>query len=192
VCEFSTRNSHDFLYKRMQNSSTKSTMMADNCNRRTTKLVLAFACHQRLAEWPRTKALDGRPWLWPLPFSHTYVLNPQVKFSSHWNKDQIASLLVIGELVEPKIHGNLGPIYTRSQGQGSTQIKQCYWCKSWNEPQGLYTRSQGWNEKFFSICSKLMINSELYEILAPRLKKDTDRFGKPICNPWGQYSSIYQ
>jgi hypothetical protein len=61
VCEFSTRNSHDFLYKRMQNSGTKSTMMADNCNRRTTNLVLAFACHQRLAEWPRTKALDGRP-----------------------------------------------------------------------------------------------------------------------------------
>jgi hypothetical protein len=44
-------------------------------------------------------------------------------------------------------HGNLGPIYTRSQGQGSTQIKQCYWCKSWNEPQGLYTRSQGLNRK---------------------------------------------
>ncbi len=40
-----------------------------------------------------------------------------------------------------------GPLYTRSWGQCSTQIKHSYWCKSWNQPQGLYTRSQGWNRK---------------------------------------------
>jgi hypothetical protein len=35
----------------MQNSSTKSTMMADNRNRRTTKLVLAFAYGQGQKLW---------------------------------------------------------------------------------------------------------------------------------------------
>jgi hypothetical protein len=40
-------------------------------------------------------------------------------------------------------------------------------------------------EKIFSICPKLLINVELYDfILAPRLKKDSNEFGKPICNPW--------
>jgi hypothetical protein len=46
---------------------------------------------------------------------------------------------------------HLGPLYTRSQGQCSTQIKHSYWCKSWNQPPltpppplpWLYTRSQG-------------------------------------------------
>jgi hypothetical protein len=40
---------------------------------------------------------------------------------------------------------NLGPLYTRSQGQCSTQTQHSYWCKSWNQLQGLYTRSQGFN-----------------------------------------------
>ncbi len=39
-------------------------------------------------------------------------------------------------------------LYTRSGGQCSTQITHSYWCKSWNQLQGLnYTRSQGWNRK---------------------------------------------
>jgi hypothetical protein len=42
---------------------------------------------------------------------------------------------------------HFGPLYTMSQGQCSTQIKHSYWCKSWNWPQGLHTRNQGW---FFS------------------------------------------
>jgi hypothetical protein len=48
-------------------------------------------------------------------------------------------------------------------------------------------------EIIFSICPKLLINAELYGlVLAPRLKKkDTIKFGKPICNPWDQFSSIY-
>jgi len=34
-----------------------------------------------------------------------------------------------------KIHWeNTIPLYTRSQGQCSTQIKHSYWCKSWNQP----------------------------------------------------------
>jgi hypothetical protein len=43
-------------------------------------------------------------------------------------------------------------------------------------------------EKNFSICPKLLINAELYGLvlLAPRLrKKETIKFGRPICNPWG-------
>jgi hypothetical protein len=42
---------------------------------------------------------------------------------------------------------HLGPLYTRSQGQCWTQIQHSYWCKSWNQSQGLYTRCQGWNRK---------------------------------------------
>jgi hypothetical protein len=41
----------------------------------------------------------------------------------------------------------LGSLYTKNQGQCSTQIKHSYWCKSWNQPQWLYTRSQGWTRK---------------------------------------------
>jgi hypothetical protein len=41
----------------------------------------------------------------------------------------------------------------------------------------------------FSICPKLLMNAELYGlVLAPRLKKRIP--SKPICNPWGQFSSI--
>jgi hypothetical protein len=48
-------------------------------------------------------------------------------------------------------------------------------------------------ENIFSICPKLLINAELDGlVLAPRLKrKDTIQFGRPICNPWDQYFSIY-
>jgi len=45
------------------------------------------------------------------------------------------------------IFENLGPLYTRSQGQCSTQIEHSHWCKSWNQHQGLHTRSQSWNRK---------------------------------------------
>ncbi len=67
----------------------------------------------------------------------------------------------------------LGPIYTRSHGQCSTQIHHSYWCKSWNQPQGLYTRSQGLNrKKSFSICPKLLINAELYGlVIGPKAEK---------------------
>ncbi len=41
----------------------------------------------------------------------------------------------------------LVPLYTRSQGQCSTQIQHSYWCKSWNQHPRLYTRSQGWHKK---------------------------------------------
>jgi hypothetical protein len=55
--------------------------------------------------------------------------------------------------------------YTRSQGQGWTQTKHSYWCSHWNQPQGLYTRSQGWKRKQgynFTATD-----------LVPRQKKDT-------------------
>jgi len=42
---------------------------------------------------------------------------------------------------------HLGRLYTRSQGQCWTQIQHSYWCKGWNQPEGLYTRCQGWNRK---------------------------------------------
>jgi hypothetical protein len=45
-------------------------------------------------------------------------------------------------------------------------------------------------EKTISICPKLLINAELYGLVY-KGKKDTLEFGNPICNPWGQCSSIY-
>jgi hypothetical protein len=96
-----------------------------------------------------------------------------------------------------RFHKYLGPLYTMSQGQCSTQIKHSYWCKSWNQPQGLFTLGvKPEIEKTFSICPKLLIiNAELYRlVLVPRLKKKRRipiEFGKPICNPWSQCSSIY-
>jgi hypothetical protein len=44
-----------------------------------------------------------------------------------------------------------GVLYTRSQGQCSTQLKHSYWWKNWNQPQGLYTRNWGWTRKMIPI-----------------------------------------
>jgi hypothetical protein len=51
-------------------------------------------------------------------------------------------------------------------------------------------------EKIFSICPKLLlINARtLWPCIGPQgWKKDTikSKFGRPICNPWGQGYSIY-
>jgi hypothetical protein len=85
-------------------------------------------------------------------------------------------------------------LYTRSQGQCSTQIKHSYWCKSWNQPQGLCTRSQGWNtkKKLFNLPQVTNKCRTLWPCIGPKAEKmDTIKFGKPICNPWHQCSSIY-
>jgi hypothetical protein len=47
-------------------------------------------------------------------------------------KVQLKPSIPIGANVEISPNG----LYTRSQGQSSTQIKHSYWCKSWNQPQG--------------------------------------------------------
>jgi hypothetical protein len=88
----------------------------------------------------------------------------------------------------------LGPLYTRSQGQCSIQIQHSYWCKSWNQAQGLYTRSQGWHTKnLFNLPQVLNKFRTLWPCFGPKAQKtDTIKFRRSICNPWGQYSSIYQ
>jgi hypothetical protein len=61
-------------------------------------------------------------------------------------------------------------------------------------PRAFYTRVKAEKiEKIFSICPKLLVNAELlWPCIGPKAeKKDTVKFGKPICNPWGQCSSIY-
>jgi hypothetical protein len=62
-----------------------------------------------------------------------------------------------------------------------------------SSPMSFTLRVKAEIEIIFSICPKLLINAELYGlVLAPRLKKkDIIKFVKPICNPWGQCSSIY-
>ncbi len=50
-------------------------------------------------------------------------------------------------------------------------------------------------KKLFNLPPKLLINAERYGlVLAPqgwKKKKDTIKFGRPICNPWDQCCSIY-
>ncbi len=59
--------------------------------------------------------------------------------------------------------------------KANVQLKSSiYWCKNWNQPQGLYLNSQVKILKIFSICLKLVINAEIYGlVLAPRLKIGT-------------------
>ncbi len=69
------------------------------------------------------------------------------------------------------------PLYTRSQAQCSIQTQHSYWCKSWNEAQGLYDRRQGWNRKKVFNLPQVLINAELYDfVLAPRLEKGYHQF----------------
>jgi hypothetical protein len=59
-------------------------------------------------------------------------------------------------------------------------------------PKGFTLGVKAEIEKIFSICPKLLINAEVLGlVLAPRLKKDTIEFVKPICNHRRQYSNIY-
>jgi hypothetical protein len=44
-------------------------------------------------------------------------------------------------------HLHIRPALHRCQGKCSPQIQHSYWCKSWNQPQGLYIRCQGWHRK---------------------------------------------
>jgi hypothetical protein len=46
---------------------------------------------------------------------------------------------------------------------------------------------------FKKFCPKLLINAQVYGLVFGNQgwKKDTIQFGKPICNSWGQCSSIY-
>jgi hypothetical protein len=139
------------------------------------------------------------------PFACLGILRENLQAQSHFAEPKFHIPSTCGAALRPiypvPVELLLGPLYTRSQGWSSTQIKHSYWCKSWHPPQGLYTRSQGWNgkknlfnlpkvtnkhwtlwpcigpkveteKKIFSICPKLLINTELYGlVLAPRLKK---------------------
>ncbi len=97
-----------------------------------------------------------------------------------------------------RFHKYLGPLYTLWV-KANVQLKSSIpiGAKSWNQPQGLFTLGgvKPEIEKIFSICHKLLkINAELYSlVLVPRLKKRRVPLNlvKPICNPWGQCSSIY-
>jgi hypothetical protein len=42
-------------------------------------------------------------------------------------------------VLRPTLYKESRPMFNSNQ--------HSYWCKNWNQPQGLYTRSQGWNRK---------------------------------------------
>jgi len=73
----------------------------------------------------------------------------------------IAQYFLQGVMEVNLVNVILGQLYTRSQGRCSTQIKHSYWCKSWNWPQGLYTRSQSWNRKNIFNQPQVTNNAEL-------------------------------
>ncbi len=88
------------------------------------------------------------------------------------------------------------PLYTRSQGQCSTQIKHSCWWKSWNQPQAwaftLGVKAE-LGKNLFNLPQVTNKCWTLWHCIGPQgwKKKDTIKFGKPICNPWGQCSNIY-
>jgi hypothetical protein len=93
----------------------------------------------------------------------------------------------------------LGPLYTKNQGQCSTQIKHSYWCKSWNQPQGLYTRSQGWTRKnLFNLPKVTNKCWTLWPCIGPKAGKWIPSNLGPLgpmfqhlLISWSQCSSIY-
>jgi hypothetical protein len=69
---------------------------------------------------------------------------------------------VLGVLIIYYMASNfLSPLYTRSQGQCSTQIKHSYWCKSWNQPPKWILNSRDFYISYFwfsgnhKLCLKL-------------------------------------
>ncbi len=87
----------------------------------------------------------------------------------------------------------LGPLYTKSQGQCSTHIKHSYWWKSWNQPQGLYTRSQSWTRNnLFNLPKVTNKCWTLWPCIGPKAgKRIPSNLGGWFCNPWGQCFNIY-
>ncbi len=79
----------------------------------------------------------------------------------------------------------VGPIYTRSQGQCSTQIKHSYWCKSWNQPQGLsfftlgVKAEIGKTKKKNSICPQVTTNKcwTLWPCIGPKAAQKKKKKG---------------
>jgi hypothetical protein len=66
------------------------------------------------------------------------------------------------------------PLYTRSQGQWSTEIEHSYWCKSWNQlPKGFTLGVKAEIEKkLFNLPPTTNINAKLYGlVLAPKAEK---------------------
>jgi hypothetical protein len=93
-----------------------------------------------------------------------------------------------------QMSSSLGPFHNTSQGQCSTQIKHSYWCKSWNQPQGLYARSQGWTRK--NLFNQPKVTNKcwtLWPCIGPQGWKEGYHqiWEANACNPWGQCSSIY-
>jgi hypothetical protein len=80
---------------------------------------------------------------------------------------------------------HLGLLYTRSQGECWTQIQHSYWCKGWNQPQGLYTRVKVEIEKktFWSAPSTNKCWT-LWPCIGPKAEKRTPS------NLGGQFATL--
>jgi hypothetical protein len=76
----------------------------------------------------------------------------------------------------------VGPLYSRSQGQCSTQIQHSYRCKSWNQPQELYTRSDGWHAK--KLFNLPQVTNKCWTLLVPRLQKGYHQIWEANLHPW--------
>ncbi len=76
---------------------------------------------------------------------------------------------------------DLGLLNTWSQGRCSTQIKHSYWCKSWNQPQGLYARSQGWTRK--NLFNLPQVTTKCWTLLTPSLEKGYHRIWEANLQP---------
>jgi hypothetical protein len=75
-----------------------------------------------------------------------------------------------------------GPLYTRSQGQCSTQIQHSYRCKSWNQPQGFTLVVKAEREK--KLFNLPQVTSKCWTLLVPRLQRGYHQIWEANLHPW--------
>ncbi len=117
-------------------------------------------------------------------FNSDLALNP---CTMHWNP-----LMTVVD--EPHNWVTKAHFYTRSQGQCSTQIKHSLLVqKLKSAPKGFTLRVKAEIEKNLFNLPQVTNNCRaLWPCIGPKAEKRIpSKFGKPICNSWGQCSSIY-
>jgi hypothetical protein len=89
--------------------------------------------------WPKTCSIQS-PWF-DIRTSYLQWLE------ATWIQFRVLPMLLVLVHTCNQIQAVFRSHYTRSQGQGWTQIKHSYWCNYWNRLQALYTMNQGWKRK---------------------------------------------
>ncbi len=112
------------------------------------------------------------------------------KTGHDWQKKTISQIRTISICyyysIRTALHQESGPVFNPNPAFLLVQ-------KLKSAPRAFYTRSQGWNrKKLFNLHKVTNKCWTLWPCIGPKAeKKDTIKFGRLICNPWGLCSSIY-